>query len=327
VQSSDRIGRRVKLQDLHILTAVVQAGSMSKAATLLNTTQSTISRSIADLEETVGVRLLDRSAQGVEPNQYGRALLMRSVAAFDEIKQGVQDIQHLSDPSAGELRIGCSPAMSEGIVQAVIERLSKQYPRVAFYVTIAGISALLDALRTRRIELGFGRMSGSAPDDDMKQEELFEDPLVVVAGQDNPWARRRKLALAELVNEPWTWAPAAAVDTRVTEAFRASGVEPPRAAVYAEPINMRIRLAAAGSFLAVVPAYIMRFPARHLSLKVLPVELPTTHGKSGIVTLKNRTLSPLAQLFIDCARALARGDAGSGPPKDVSPRRIRSPIL
>src|SRR5712671_7449889 len=79
MQVSDRIGRRMKLHDLNVLMAVVQAGSMSKAAALLNTTQSAISRSIAELEQTMGVRLLDRRPQGVEPTQYGRALLERGI--------------------------------------------------------------------------------------------------------------------------------------------------------------------------------------------------------------------------------------------------------
>src|SRR4051795_6404516 len=115
MQFSDRIGRRMKLHDIHVLMAVVQAGSMRKAAGLLNTTQSAISRSIADLEHTMGARLLDRNAQGVEPTQYGRALLKRGVVVFDELKQGVQDIEYLSDPGTGEMRIGTSPALAEGI--------------------------------------------------------------------------------------------------------------------------------------------------------------------------------------------------------------------
>jgi DNA-binding transcriptional LysR family regulator len=87
MQLSDRIGRRLKLHDLHVLMTVMQVGSMRKAAALLNTTQPAISRSIAELEHAFGVRLLDRSAQGVEPTHYGRALLRRSVAIFDELKQ------------------------------------------------------------------------------------------------------------------------------------------------------------------------------------------------------------------------------------------------
>src|SRR6266436_2791028 len=87
MQLSDRIGRRLKLHDLHVLMAVAQAGSMRKAAALLNTTQPAISRSIAELENAFGVRLLDRNPQGIEPTQYGRALLRRSLAVFDELKQ------------------------------------------------------------------------------------------------------------------------------------------------------------------------------------------------------------------------------------------------
>ena len=67
MQLSDRIGRRMKLHDLHVLMTVVQAGSMGKAAQRLNTSQPAISRSIAELEHALGVRLLDRHRQGVEP--------------------------------------------------------------------------------------------------------------------------------------------------------------------------------------------------------------------------------------------------------------------
>src|ERR1700750_2303297 len=126
MQFSDRIGRRMKLHDIHVLMAVVQAGSMGKAAALLNTTQSAISRSMAELEGAVGVRLLDHSPHGVEPTGYGRALLKRGIAAFDELKQSIQDIEFLSDPAAGELRIGSGIALAEGIVLAVIERLSRK---------------------------------------------------------------------------------------------------------------------------------------------------------------------------------------------------------
>src|SRR5262245_49882936 len=306
MQSSDRIGRRMKLHDIHVLMAVVQAGSMGKAAAVLSTTQSAISRSIADLEHALGVRLLDRSPQGVEPTQYGRAMLKRGTIVFDELKQSVQDIAHLSDPGAGELCIGSSPIQAEGIVFAVLDRLSGQYPRIVVQVALGGILELCDELRERRIELGIARMSAPAPPDDINQEALLDDPLVVVAGAKNPWAHRRKLKLVELVNEPWTWAsPGTLIDTLVVEAFRAEGLTPPRATIYGDSINMRIKLVETGRFLAVAPASTLRFHDR-ASIRMLPVELPTTRGQTGIITLKNRSLSPLAQLFIQCAREIAK---------------------
>jgi DNA-binding transcriptional LysR family regulator len=125
------------------------------------------------------------------------------------------------------------------------------------------------------------------------------------------WIRRRKIALPDLVNEPWTW-PAAGtvVDSLVREAFRASGVEPPPATVHAESYSMRIRLAATGRFLAVLPTSIMRFSRSPAGIKVLPVRLPTTHRRIGIINLRNRTLSPLAQPFVKTAREIARSASG-----------------
>src|ERR1700704_6945216 len=132
MQLSDRIGRRMKLQDLHVLMTVVQAGTMGKAAQRLNTTQPNISRSIADLEHALGVRLLDRHRQGIEPTEYGRALLDCGVAVFDDLRQGVKNIEFLANPAAGEVRVGCNPFLAASFVSSVIDRLSKQYPRIVF---------------------------------------------------------------------------------------------------------------------------------------------------------------------------------------------------
>jgi DNA-binding transcriptional LysR family regulator len=306
----DGVGRRIKLRDLHIALAVAQSGSMLKAAEVLAISQPVVSKVIADLEQALGVRLFDRSRKGVEPTACGRALLNRGRAAFDELNQGVKEIEFLNDPTAGELRIGTSQSLAEGIVFTVLDRLSRQYPRLVMQVVVGGALALFDELRERRIDLGFARMSGRVPPEDMDQEVLFEDPLVVVVGIESPWARRGKIKLAELVNEPWTWSsPGTMFDSLVIDSFRANGLRPPRATIYVEDHNMKIKLATTGRFLAVVPASVLRFSTMRGSIKALPVELPTTHRPSGIVTLKNRTLSPPAQLFIKCAREVAKPPA------------------
>jgi len=113
MQLSDRIGSPIKLHDLHVLMTVVQAGSMGKAALILNTTQPNISRSIGELEHALGVRLLDRHRRGIEPTKYGRALLDCGVAVFDDLRQGVKNIESLADPTAGEVRIGSTPSSRE----------------------------------------------------------------------------------------------------------------------------------------------------------------------------------------------------------------------
>src|ERR1700730_10179877 len=107
VDWESRIGRRLRLRDLHIFFAVADCGSMAKAGTRLRVTQPAISKAIGDLEAAVGVRLVDRSPRGVEPTAYGYALLKCGVAVFDELRQGIRSIEALADPTAGEVRIGC----------------------------------------------------------------------------------------------------------------------------------------------------------------------------------------------------------------------------
>ncbi len=153
VQLSDRIGLRMKLHDLHVLIAVVQAGSMGKAAAHLNTTQPAVSRSIAELERTVGVRLLVRNNQGVAPTEYGRALLDGGVAAFDDLRQAVKNIEFLADPMAGEIRIGCTPILAASFVSAVVDRLSRRYPRIVFHFMTAYLEPLRRELSERNVDL------------------------------------------------------------------------------------------------------------------------------------------------------------------------------
>src|ERR1700742_3940820 len=97
-----RIGRRLKLRDLHVLSSVLRFGSMAKAAAHLGLTQPAISQAIADLEAGLGVRLLDRGPRGVTSTPFGEALLKRGAEAFDALRQGIREIEFLSEPGTGE---------------------------------------------------------------------------------------------------------------------------------------------------------------------------------------------------------------------------------
>src|SRR5262249_26949353 len=153
MQVSDRIGRRMKLHDLHVLIAVVEAGSMNKAAALLNTGQSAISRTIADLEQTVGVRLVNRSPRGVEPTEYGRALLDGGTAVFDDLRRAMKTIEFLADPTAGEVRIGSSALLAGSFVSALVDRLSQRHPRIVFHLLTGHVEAPHRPLSGRNVHL------------------------------------------------------------------------------------------------------------------------------------------------------------------------------
>jgi DNA-binding transcriptional LysR family regulator len=307
MQLSDRIGRRLKLQDLHILMAVVQAGSMGKAARRLNTAQPNISKSIADLERALGVRLLDRHRQGIEPTEYGRALLNGGAAVFDELRQTVKNIEFLADPAAGELRVGSNALLAATFTSGVIDRLSRRYPRIKFHVSTGFADALVDQLCERSIDLLIVRRFGPVDDDRLHFEFLFDDGCVVAAGKQSPWARRRRIALAELIDEPWVLPPPrSGIISTALGIFRAGGLDYPHATVVTDSPQLRMSLLATGRFLTICTESTLQFPVKRSELTVLPVELPRASFPNGIVTLKNRSLNPVAQLFIAAAREVAK---------------------
>src|SRR5262245_6726707 len=307
---SDRIGRRLKLHDLDILMTVVQAGSMNKAAALLNTTQPAVSRSIGELERSIGVCLLDRSPQGVEPTEYGRALLAGGAAVFDDLRQALKHIEFLADPAAGEVRIGCSPLLAATFVSAVIDQVARRHPRIEFQLVSAPVETVHRELIERNLDLLITRRVGPVTDERLIFESLFDDELMVVAGARHPRARhprarQRQIALAELADERWVLPPADyLLGSAIVDAFRASGSDYPRATVGTVSPEVRMSLVATGRFLTIFPASALRFPIKGPALKVLPVKLPIASVPNGIVTLKNRTLSPVARLFIEHARRL-----------------------
>jgi DNA-binding transcriptional LysR family regulator len=306
---NDRIGRRIKLSDLHILLAVAQTGSMAKAAQALAISHPVVSRSISDLEHTLGVRLLERNPRGVELTNYGHAMLSRSHAAFDELRQGVRDIEFLSDPSIGEVRIGTTPPLAASFVFAVIDRLSRHYPRVTFRVIGEGDnqSAQRQKLKERIVDLLIFRQVATVVDDETSFEFLFESPYVVAAGVSNPWVKRRRIRLSQLMDESWALpAPDDAFGSFVTDAFRAAGLDYPRATVLTSALEIRANLLKTGRYLSVVPEFWLQLPEPHPFLRKLAVELPISGAPIGIVTLKDRKPSPVVQRFIDCAHEVAK---------------------
>src|SRR5215208_187725 len=306
IDSDIQIGRRLRLRDLHLFLTVVQEGSMAKAASRLGISQPAVSEVIAALEDALGVRLFDRNTRGVEPTVYGRALLKRGRAAFDELRQGIRDIESLSDPAGGELWIGCAPAPVVAIMPPIVQQFSQQYPRVVLHIDeVPSPRQELTGLRERKYDLIVGRwmVSHHEPGDDLNVDLLLDDPLVIAVGKQSPWAKRHKVNLAELLNERWivgpptTWAYDA-----MKECFRAGGFHLPKASVVSVSAHIRAHMLANGPFVCAVSKSL----ANWYSLKVLPVALPAQTQPVAIITLKNRMLTPVTQLFIDCAHEVAK---------------------
>ena len=255
---TDRIGRRLRLHDLHILMIVAESGSMGKAAKALGITQPSVSKSIADIEHTIGVRLLDRSADGAALTAYGQALVRRGISAFDELDQSFRDIDILSDPTVGQVTIGCPEAIASGILGAVLVRFCTQFPRVVVNVEEANnLAHEYQMLRERKVDLLFGSITRpfveedlDAQEEDLDAQVVYEDRPYITTGATNRLALRRRVEVAELLEQQWVLPGGSILRSVLEEALEAKGFALPKIGVKSYSVHQRITLLATGRFVS-----------------------------------------------------------------------------
>jgi len=306
-----RVGRRLRLRDLHILFAVVEHGTMSAAGAQLNMSQSAVSQAIAALEDTLKVRLLDRTPHGVKPTLYADAIMRRGNIIFDELRSGIKDIEFLADPDGGEVRIACADTMAGVILAPVIATFSKKYPKVLFEVLQSNAFGRdFVELRTRKADLALAILPQAMEDDppeDLNIERLFDERWCVATNPRSKWTRRRNLRFADLADASWITPFSGSMSEKALfEAFRAEGLPPPRISVKTVSGHLRVFLSSHGPFVALVPTSFLKISAATAGLKMLPLQLPIPTRPVVIITLRNRTLSRTVELFLDCMRDVAK---------------------
>jgi len=277
---SDRIGRRIRLRDLHIVLAVAEEGSMAKASTKLAISHPVISKTVADLERTLGVSLFDRNSRGVELTAYGEALLKCGINVFDEMRQGLKRIEFLADPTSGNLTVGGPEIVMAGILPAISESFLHRFPAVQLRAVSCryGNDAVWPIAQSR------GRAvdrPGAATVDRRTiviSEPLLEEPFVAIAGKDTEWARRRRIELSDLIGEPWVLPPYdSAPGALITELFGSCGVKPPepRGCDLSNPIG-RSR-SSQWQLVGLLPSSVARLSSRRVGLKILPDQAADEH--------------------------------------------------
>ncbi|MCG3188370.1 MAG: HTH-type transcriptional regulator TsaR [Burkholderiaceae bacterium] len=303
-----RLKRRVKLRDLETLMTVASAGGMRRAAEALHLSQPAVSKSIASLENALGVKLLERSRRGIEVTRSGTSLIGRAEAMFYELQQGLRELAHLADPAGGEIHLACSETLNAGIASAAMERMARLYPRVVFSIDSGDADVLVSHYLQRLVaEFVLARPNSATLDPAVRAEPLFRERLQVVGGVHSQWARRRKLTLAELAGEPWILSRnETAVGSPVELAFRNCGLPMPRLCMLSSSLNVRYTLLVTGRYVTVMPRSLLRFGGARQLVKVLPVEVGQWQTPTMIMSPANRSFSPASAAYLDIVRELAR---------------------
>ncbi len=309
--------RRVTLRELRLLLAVAQSGSILKAANEIGLTQPALSKSIGNLEGIFGVRLFDRTNRGVIPTPHGEILLRRAAGIFEELRQAVDELGFLTDASRGELRVGGTPTMCAGLLPRIISSVRGARPKFQFHVAELETDKLGSEVLTRSLDIGIGREHATGANGTLAFDRLFDDRLFIVAGAQHPLAGRRSITLEETAAHQWVLpATESSVTAQLKGEFHRQRLELPGSAITTMSMLVRYELISTNSFLTVMYGSVLRFGNAPKFLHVLPVDLPTGIP-IGMVRLKNRTLTPSAEVFIRATRELVR------PMPSLSARGLR----
>ena len=304
----DRARRRVRLRDLETLVAVVHEGGMRKAAQTLNLSQPAVSKAMLELENALGLQLLERGARGVVPTQFGAALVRRSKGLIDELQGTLRELAHLADPETGEVRLGAMETLQAGLVGAAIRAQLARHPRMRLTIESGQSPELIGHfLRERLVDFVVARPLTMPLPVDVVGEPLFHDQLRVAVGPDHPFARRRRVHLGELADDTWLLSRNELMrESPVMQAFEAAGFEPPERVVATGSLNMRQNLLATGRFVTCVPHSLLPFGHARTHFRILPIPIPVWATPTMILTVKGRTLGPAAESFLARLRELAK---------------------
>lgn len=298
---------RLKIRHLILVKTVADQRSISKAAAVLHITQSAATKTLRELEESLGAELFKRGPRGVSPTAYGQALLRRADAILGEVHSAADEIAALKSGAAGRIVIGILRAAAPSLLPDAFLQARRQYPELAITVMEGTQEALLPSLRAGEIDFLVGYLTDARARDGLVQERLYADAAAIVARPGHPLARSRRLSLADLAERQWVLPGENSVLRRhVDAAFRAAGVEPPRGLIESHSTTLVQSFLQQSDLLAVLPRQVALQLERFGLAVVLPVAVPGNALPVGITSCAERPLKPAARTLIDILRRVAR---------------------
>jgi DNA-binding transcriptional LysR family regulator len=327
----ERLPRHLKLRELRVLLAVGEQGSFRKAAQLLHLTQPAVTAAIAELEDTLGVPLFDRTARGVTPTAHGESFIRRASAIFGELRLAAADIEVISGGSRGTLRVGIVPGggWGMGILPVALTRLLDPHPDALILIREADEDVLMRQLKAREIDLFFSRLTPFAADPDLTYRPLFEDSICVFASRAHRLAARKHVSWDELADERWVSAPAGSLTfDHIQRTLHQGGMTMPRHVIQSTSAPLAFGMVLHGNFLCFGTYLHYEFSVLKSLLTILKVNLPEASTAFGLVTLKDRKLSPLGVRLVGLVADLverSRGRRGPGMGEVYPAPRRRTP--
>lgn len=299
------------LNDLEAFRAVAQLGNFRRAAEAVHISQPAFSRRIEKLEESLGVRLLDRTTRRVTLTAVGRDFDRKVQQLLGDLDSMLLDIRGVGAIRMGEVTIACVPSAVNYFLSEVIARYRERYPKIRIRVLDAGANDVLSAVVRSEADFGLNFIGSQEPDIEFRL--LREERFVAACRRDHPIARRRHVAWTELAQYDYISVSKASGNRLLLDQALAGVPGRPQSIYETQHVTTMLGLVEAGLGVAAVPALAMP-GAGHPLLVSVPLVEPSITRRLGLIRRKSRSMSPAAQQLYDFFRDVKRKRAGAAAP-------------
>lgn len=287
------------LAQLRSLLAVIDEGSLNRAATRLRMSQPALSRQMQALENELGGRLLDRSATGVSLTDAGHAFAQKARRLLADCDAAVAEARRLTRGQKEQLRIGYLASAAQKLLDPALATMRKMHPQVKMKLLDLSPGEQITALRQGEIDVAFIGQEGSIASREFYTRKLATMPVLVVLPADHRLASRKEVRLVDLEGERFIASPEKEMPGRdrwISQLCRKGGRFRPKFVQEADSITHMLSLITGEGAVSLVPSYMRDLPAA--GVKMIPIADPEARWDFLVVWQRGRTAGPL-QTFIE----------------------------
>ncbi|TFZ02672.1 LysR family transcriptional regulator [Ramlibacter henchirensis] len=291
---------RIKSRQIMLLDALDEHRNLRRAAAAIHTTQPAATALLQQLEEGLGVPLFERHARGMEPTRYGEVMIRYARSVLHDFEHAGDEMAALVAGQAGLVRIGTVMGAMPVMLTGALARFKDGHPKVRVTLQVDTSDLLIPGLVRGDLDVVLGRLpdqfEGGA---ELEIESMEGEPMAVVARPGHPLFDRPKLKIADLVAQTWILHPTGSpMRRRIEQALQEASMAPPPDIVETSSILATTALLESTDMISVVPLDVAQHYANYGMLAILPVKLPIAMAKLGVLTRKQKELSPAVRAFL-----------------------------
>ena len=314
------IRARLKTRQLLLLVALAEEGNIHRAAQVLHMSQPAASKLLKDLEDVLEVTLFERLPRGMRPTWYGETMIRHARVALASLNQAHDELQAAKAGQFGQVSVGAITSPGLVLLPEAVQQVKAEHPDLRVSLQIETSDVLIEKLNQNKLDILVARLFAQHDKSELRYEPLTEEPISAVVRPGHPLLTHPALQLDDLAQAGWIVPPAGSVlRHRFELMFQELGLRAPVNLIETGALLFTGKMLQQSDMLSVLATDVARYYEAHGLMAILPIALPCQMEAFGIITRRDRLLSPAAEVMLRAIRSAAQTVYGVAPAVTPAP--------